>query len=176
MFPALVVGVGVAWWLLSRKDRPDETPQDDNGDESPTPGTDEVEEFPDTIEEVWSNDDGLVKVWKIGVHRAGRYDYSFAIGNEFGTSFVRTNSDRGTTTITATDGSRIRRVMVFATRRDAIEYVERPREEPDPNDPTSPQREPEEDDDDSNSPPSLPPQGGLNLGGGVSLTPSFGGM
>ena len=126
--------------------------------ECPTPEGFDPSDYPDTMEEVWSNDDGLVKVFKIGVHyggEGGRYEYYYVVGNADGSSFV-SESQAGTTAL---------KRKRFSTKREAIEYIERPQDN-DPNDPTSPEAEPE--DDEEPTPPSLPPRPDYGLGGGFT--------
>lgn len=79
------------------------------------------------------------------------------------------NSDRGTQTITSTDGSRVKRVVVYSTKQKAIDRIERE----EPSRPGDPQKEPEEEEDDTPSTPSLPTRpdygfGGLVIGGGMN--------
>lgn len=155
-------------------------------------GSDEVEEFTpprpeedqfddmaeETIEKVYSGD-GFA-VFKVGFLQGlkyddgsdtRRYDYSFVVGNEEGTGFTSANSDRGTRTVQGQP-----RVIVYATKRDAIEAAERPRDN-DPDDPTSPQPQPQPEDDDEPAPPSLPNRPDYGLGGGLTnLSSGIGGL
>lgn len=168
MLPALVVGVGLVWFLMDRKDKPDAKP-----DDPPQADEDQFDDMDEeTIEEVWSSEDGLVKVFKVGSLMGLRYDngvderyyrYVYVIGNADGSSFVRYNTDRGTETIQG-----VERVAVFATKELAIEEATKGDDEDDgspmkPEDPTPPPP--------SNPRPSLPPMGGTQ-----QLSPSFGGM
>lgn len=81
------------------------------------------------------------------------------------------NSDRGTTTITATDGSRVKRVVVYSTKQKAIDRIERE----EPSRPGDPRKRPPEDEEEDDTPsrPSLPTRpdygfGGLVIGGGMN--------
>lgn len=159
MIPALIA-VGVVYLLLrDREAEPDEEVEDF------TPRDDMPEE---TIENVYSGDG--FSVFKVGILMGSirfdnderRYEYTYVIGDESGSGFVSANSDRGTRTIQGQP-----RVLVFATKRDAIEYAERPRDN-DPNDPTSPQPQPQPEDDEPSPPPPSPPQLPPTLGGGMT--------
>ncbi|MCH9839120.1 hypothetical protein K0U83_25895 [bacterium] len=171
MIPALIA-VGVAYLLL--RDRDSGTTVDEPRPDPPRPEEDQFDDMAEeTIEKVYSGD-GFA-VFKVGFLYGAKYDdgtdnrryeYSFVVGNEEGTGFTSTNSDRGTRTIQGQ-----KRVIVYATKRDAIEAAERPRES-DPNDPTSPQPQPEPEDEPSPPPvlePELPSFGGgmTNLSSGV---------
>lgn len=169
MLPALIVGVGLVWFFMDRKDKPDAKPED-----PPRPDEDQFDDMDEeTIDEVWSNKDGLVKVFKVGSLMGLRYDngvderyyrYVYVIGNSDGSSFVRYNTDRGTETIAG-----VNRVAVFATKELAI--AEATKEDDD--DGGSPMKPEDDDSKPPTSPynPALPPMGGLQ-----QLSPSFGGM
>ena len=160
MIPALIA-VGVAYLLLRDRDSGTTVDEPSSPDEDPfippQPVPDQFDDMAEeTIEKVYSGD-GFA-VFKIGFLQGlkyddgtdnRRYDFTYVIGNEEGTSFTSANSDRGTRTVQGQ-----KRVVVYATKRDAIEYAERPRDN-DPNDPTSPQPQPEEEDDPTPR-PSLP--------------------
>ena len=176
MIPVLIA-VGAVYLLLRDHEAKPSDPSkpEDSGEDfkPPVPVPDQFDDMAEeTIEKVYSGD-GFA-VFKVGFLQGlkyddgsdtRRYDYSFVIGNEEGTGFTSANSDRGTRTVQGQ-----KRVVVYATKRDAIEYAERPRES-DPNDPTSPQPQPEpEDEPEPPRPPTapLPPFGGLtNLSSGI---------
>ena len=185
MIPVLIA-VGAMYLLLrDHEAKPSEPskPEDSGEDfKPPVPVPDQFDDMAEeTIEKVYSGD-GFA-VFKVGFLQgllyddgsdSRRYDYSFVIGNEEGTGFVSANSDRGTRTVQGQE-----RVMVFATKRDAIEYAERPRDN-DPNDPTSPQPQPQPEDEDEPEPPRpptspLPPLGG-GFGGMTNLSSGIGGL
>ena len=168
MLPALIVGVGLVWFFMDRKDKTDAKP-----DDPPRPDEDQFDDMDEeTIEEVWSNEDGLVKVFKVGSLMGLRYDngvderyyrYVYVIGNSDGSSFVRYNTDRGTETIAGVD-----RVAVFATKELAI--AEATKEDDSGGSPQKP-------DDPTPPPPSNPRPSLPDLGGGMQqLSPTFGGM
>ena len=125
----------------------------------------------ETIEEVWSNEDDTVKVFKVGFLMGLRYDngvderyyrYVYVIGNNIGSSFVTYSSDRGTETVQG-----ISRVAVFSTKEEAIS--EATKEDDDsggsPQKPDEPYTPPP-----SSGRPSIPSLGV------TQLSPSFGGM
>lgn len=179
MIPLLAV-LGVYLWLeMDRASvKPKPKPKPEPRPDPPRPADDQFEDMDEeTIEKVYSGD-GFA-VFKIGflmglIYDDGtdqrRYEYSFVIGNEEGTSFVSANSDRGTRTIQGQ-----KRVMVFPSRQAAIEDAERPRGN-DPNDPTSPQPQPQPEEDEPEPPrPPMPPLA-PGFGGMPSLSPNFGGI
>ena len=100
------------------------------------------------------------------------------IGNSNHTSFLRTNSNRGSVDIPARlSGGDVdmENVRVFASIEDAMQYLQD--EEDDEPRPGSPEREPEDDDSGSQPTlPSLPTQPGYGLGGGGGRLFSNGGM
>ena len=110
-----------------------------------------------TQESVWANDDGLVHVWKIGVHMGGgindegRYEYHYQIGNATGTSFTREN--------VAADGTGpTSRITRYSTEQEAIDVVLETEEPPSPGGPEV-QPEPEEPTEPPVMPPLMPPAG-----------------
>ena len=180
----LLIAVGAVYLLLrDHEAKPSEPskPEDSGEDfKPPVPVPDQFDDMAEeTIEKVYSGD-GFA-VFKVGFLQGlkyydgtdnRRYDYSYVIGNPEGTGFTSANSDRGTRTVQGQ-----KRVIVYATKRDAIEDAERPRE-PRPSDPTSPQpeAEPEDDDDDGGSRPSLPPRPDYGFGGLTNLSSGIGGF
>ena len=151
MIPILIA-VGAVYLLLR------DSEEDNSETETlPDPNDFDPSEYPDTMEEVWRNDDGLVKVFKIGVHyggEGGRYEYYYVVGNADGSSFV-SESQAGTTTL---------KRKRFSTKREAVEYIDRPQED-DPS-PIGPEAEPE--DDDEPTPPTMPTLPDSGLGGGYT--------
>mgnify|MGYP003633161855 FL=1 len=116
--------------------------------------------MPNTQESVWSNDDGLVHVWKIGIHMGGglmgggRYEYHYQIGNESGTSFTRENT-AGRPGYSSTS-----KITKYSTEQEAIDAVLES-ENPPVTPPGGPevQPEPEEPEDSPVIPPVSPPTG-----------------
>ena len=148
MIPILIA-VGAMYLLLR------DSEEDNSETETlPDPNDFDPSEYPDTLEEVWSNDDGLVKVWKVGIAmgRNSVYEYHYTVGNADGSSFV-SESQAGT------GKPRIKR---FSTKQKAIDYILDAGEEPSP---VGPEAEPE-DDDEPTPPPNLEPDYGL--GGGFT--------
>ena len=121
-------------------------------------------DYPDTLEEVWSNDDGLVKVWKVGIAMGSnaQYEYHYLVGNADGSSFV-SESQAGTS-----DTRRVR----FSTKQEAIDYILAETDE-EPSSPTDPQTEPDEDT--TPTGPTLPTRPGNDLGGYTNLSGGMGG-
>jgi len=157
MIPVLVA-VGVVYLLLRDRD------SEETVSEPEEPQDFDASQYPDTMDQVWTNDDGLVKVFKIGVHyggEGGRYEYYYVVGNADGSSFV-SESQAGT--------SALKRKR-FSTKREAIEYIERPRDDPSP---TGPQAEPEDDDEEPTA-PSLPTRPDNGFGGMTNLSSGMGG-
>ncbi len=171
MIPVLIA-VGAMYLLLR-----DSEAKPDEGFIPPRPEEDQFDDMAEeTIESVYSGD-GFT-VFKVGFLSGlkydngtdeRRYEYSYVIGNESGSGFVSANSDRGTRTIQGQP-----RVLVFATKRDAIEYAERPRDN-DPSDPTSPQPQPQPEDDEPSPPPVLEPELPSFGGGMTNLSSGVGG-
>tara|TARA_R110002110_G_scaffold248989_3_gene465179 strand:- start:153 stop:683 length:531 start_codon:yes stop_codon:yes gene_type:complete len=137
----------------------------DSDDSSQNPFFEEYPDEPEnTIEEVWSNPDGDVKVWKIGVTTFKRnYEnyqtstvyswepstsYHYQIGNSDGTLFTRESTGFQNET----------KITTYSTKEAAIVEASKTEEEPEPDTPQTPP-EPE--------PPTPPPP--------PSITPSFGG-
>ena len=118
-------------------------------------------DYPDTLEEVWSNDDGLVKVWKVGIAmgRNATYEYHYQVGNADGSSFVSENQA----------GTSKTRTVRFSTKQKAIDYILDAGEEP--SSPTDPQTEPEEE----YTPPSDDVTVETGLGGYTNLSGGTGG-
>jgi len=121
-----IVAVGLAWWLMRKGDSVEETltcvyPQIlkdgvcilDPDYSPPQAVDDQFEDMPETtIEEVWANDDGSVKVWKIGTLYGLLYDngtderyyeYYYAIGNSDGSTFRSESMGSGGTQTTRYD-------------------------------------------------------------------------
>ena len=107
-----------------------------------------------TQESVWSNDDGLVHVWQIGVPmgRNAVFEYHYQIGNASGTSFTRE--------ATADSYPNNTRIVRFSTEQEAIDAVLES-ENPPATPPGGPevQPEPEEPEDSPVIPPVSPPTG-----------------
>ena len=133
----------------------------------PQPDDDQFDDMDETtMEEVWSNEDGLVKVWKMGVLMGVRYDngvdqrryeYHYRVGNSDGSAFASEATGGGSS-----------KAIQFKTESLAIAYATKEDDSggspQKPDDPTPPPP--------SNPRPSLP-----DLGGGMQqLSPTFGGM
>lgn len=176
MIPALLA-VGVVYLLLrdGKGVEDPQTPEDPEPDvpQPPRPAPDQYDGMArETIEKVWSGDN--VAVFKVGflmgvLYDNGTderyYDYSFVVGNPEGTGFTSANSDRGTRTVQGQP-----RVLVYATKRDAIEAAEKPKDD------DGPMKPPEDDERPSTPNPLLPPiGGGLSTGGSTNLSSGIGG-
>jgi len=122
-------------------------------------------DYPDTLEEVWSNDDGLVKVWKVGIAmgRNAVYEYHYQVGNADGSSFV-SESQAGNTNP---------RIVRFSTKQKAIDYILDKTDE-EPSRPGEPEVQPD-DEDEAPSQPTLPTRPGNDLGGMGGYTNLSGG-
>lgn len=120
-------------------------------------------DYPDTLEEVWSNDDGLVKVWKVGIAmgRNATYEYHYQVGNADGSSFVSENQA----------GTSKTRTVRFSTKQKAIDYILDKTDE-EPSSPGDPQTEPEEE---APSQPTIPTRPGNEFGGFTNLSGGMGG-
>jgi hypothetical protein len=174
MIPVLIA-VGAMYLLLRDHESKPSKPEDSGEDfKPPVPVPDQFDDMAEeTIEKVYSGD-GFA-VFKVGFLQGLKYDdgtddrfydYSYVIGDEEGSGFMSSNSDRGTRTVQGQP-----RVMVWATKRDALEYAERPRDD----DPLDPVR-PEPDDDPKPLPPN-PYQPDNGLGGGfTNLSSGLGGL
>jgi hypothetical protein len=188
MIPALVVGVGIAYLFL-REGR--SKPQDDQEDE-PLPGGSGEEEGIPTPPQLDPLDprsswviEGTVPgydenvVWLASFQDfAGLPDGDFImIGNKAHTSFLRSNSDRGTIDIPkeatggSTDQENVNVYPDLATAQARLEKLANP----EPPTPGSPQTEPEDDDTEPTR-PSLPTRPDYGLGGGVGSLFSNGGL
>ena len=188
MLPALAVGIGIAYLFLREgrsrpQDQTDPMPggSDDEGG-IPTPPTTQPLEprsswsIEGTVE---GYDESVVWLATFQDFR-GLPDGDFImIGNKSHTSFLRSNSNRGTIDIPkeATGGSTDQKnVNVYpdlATAQARLEELAAPR---DPSDPVQPQPEPEDPPGDAPTLPSLPTRPEYGLGGGGSRLFQNGGI
>tara|TARA_R110000824_G_scaffold158767_2_gene332808 strand:+ start:183 stop:728 length:546 start_codon:yes stop_codon:yes gene_type:complete len=165
-----VVAVTLAWWLLRKGDSVEETvtcvyPQIlkngvcilDPDYNPPQAVDDQFADMPETTkEEVWANDDGSVKVWKMGTLYGLLYDngtderyyeYYYAIGNSDGSTFRSESMGSGGTQTTR-----------YATKELAIAKINEDEE------PGSPETEPVNPNPEPQPEPGLPLKPSTGLG------------
>tara|TARA_R110002020_G_scaffold170714_2_gene360576 strand:+ start:9010 stop:9585 length:576 start_codon:yes stop_codon:yes gene_type:complete len=145
---AVVIGYILAQFLdfqFFTESAPSEESDDDSSQNPVAPNPDDYEVPGNTQESVWSNEDGLVHVWRIGIHMGGiegQYEYHYRIGNASGTSF----------TSTSTPGGGKPAILQYATEQEAIDVV---LESEEPSSPGGPEVAPEPEE--PTEPPVMPP-------------------
>lgn len=171
----LVALIALAWIFLQDGNKEDEEPQElvceypqilkdgvcilDPDYSPPQAVPDQFDDMPETtLEECWSNDDGSVKVWKIGTLYGLLYDngtderyyeYYYAIGNADGSTFRSESSGSGGTQTTR-----------YATKEAAIAKASEGEE----SEPGSPETEPVNPNPEPQPEPGLPLQPSTGLG------------
>jgi len=189
MLPALAVGVGLAYLFLREgrskpqddREDDDQGSPDDGGIPTPPPQPQLEGKASWVIEgTVQGYDESVVWLATFQDFRNMPDGDFIMIGNKAHTSFLRSNSDRGTIDIRkeATGGSTDQKNVVvypdLATAQARLEELAAPR---DPTDPVQPQPEPEDDDQgDAPTLPSLPTRPDYGLGGGAGSLFQNGGL
>lgn len=186
MIPALVLGVGIAYLFL-REGR--SKPQDDEDEVKPGGDEEEATPTPPQLDPLDPRSSWVIEGTVPGYDENVVWLASFQdirsipdgdfimIGNKAHTSFLRSNSDRGTIDIPkeatggSTDQENVNVYSDLATAQARLEKLANP----DPPRPGEPEAEPEDDDTEPTQ-PSLPTQPDYGLGGGAGSLFSNGGL